>query len=310
VTRRFAALALLLLAVPVLSACGGAGGGSGTGGSRAVQPGAGRPPVTIGTKSSPVSLLLGQLYAQALRARGWQVALQQDVGMTRDALAAIARRRIDLFPTSIDALDDALGTPTARARSAAQAFAAGRRVATAHGLALLAPARFTQAAALAVQPDYAARHRLRTIADLAAAGSVRLGAAPAFLTQPGGLPGLRRVYGLTRLRYFPLTIGTQYQVLDAGKLDVALVATTDGQLAQTSYVLLRDPRHLFGFQQMVPVVAARVLAAQGPAFARTIDAVSAQLTPRTMQQLNADVVDGNRAPEQVAHDFLHDHGLV
>lgn len=309
IARRLPSL-LPLLAMLTLGACGGSGGGSGTNGARATQPGAGRLPVTIGTKSSPVSLLLGQLYAQALRARGWQVALQQDVGVTRRALAALQSGRIDVFPSSIDALDDALGAPTARVLSTAQALAAGRRVAGAHGLALLAPARFTQAAALAVQPDYAARHRLRAIGDLAGVGSVRLGATPAFLTQPGGLPGLRRAYGLTRLRYFPLTIGTQYQVLDAGKLDVALVATTDGQLAEKSYVLLRDPRHLFGFQQVVPVAAAHVLAAQGPAFARTIDAVSAQLTPHTMQQLNAAVVNGNRSPEKVARDFLRDHGMV
>jgi osmoprotectant transport system substrate-binding protein len=310
IARRLPPLLALLLLIAALAACGGSGGSSATGRSAAGQPGAGRPPVTIGTKSSPVSLLLGQLYAQALRTRGWDVALQQDVGVTRRALAALKGGRIDVFPTSIDSLDDALGAPTARMRSAAQALAAGRRLAVAHGLALLAPARFTQAAALAVRPDYAARHRLRTIADLAGAGAVRLGATPAFLTQPGGLPGLRRAYGLTRLRYFPLTTPTQYQVLDAGKLDVAVVATTDGQLTAKPYTLLRDPRHLFGFQQLVPIAAARVLAAEGPAFARTLDAVSAQLTPRAIQQLDDAVVSGNRSPERVARDFLRDHGLT
>lgn len=307
--RRRLLLALAALAL-VLAGCGGAGGGAATRPPGAVQPGAGRPPVTIGTKSSPVSLLLGQLYAQALRARGWEVQLQQDVGATRRAVALLVAGRIDVFPTTIDSFDDALGAPTAGMRSLARALAAGRATAKAHGLALLAPTRFAQAAALAVQPSYAARHGVRTIADLARAGTVRLGAVPAFRTQPGGLPGLRRAYGLARIAYFPLTSGIQYQVLDAGKLDVAVVATTDGRLAQGSYVLLRDPRRLFGFQQIVPVVPARVLRSEGSAFAAAIDAVSAQLTPRAMQQLDAAVTIGNDSPEQAARQFLQDRGLA
>jgi osmoprotectant transport system substrate-binding protein len=308
VRRRLPLVCLLLALALSLAGCGGSGAPR-RDHSRPAPPGAGRPAVTIGTKSSPVSLLLGQLYAQALRARGFTVQLEQDVGTTRRALRTLAAGRIDVYPTSLDSVGQALGTPTSGARDEAQALATVRAAARARGLALLSPTPFRQAAGLAVLPDDARRQRLRTIADLARLTSLRLGATPAFRTAPGGLLALRRVYGLANLTYFPFTAGTQYQVLDAGKIDVAVVATTDGQLAQGRYALLADPRHAFGFQRIVPVVPAHVLRAEGPALAATIDAVSRRLTPRAMQQLDAAVTGDKQAPEEAARRFLAAHPL-
>jgi osmoprotectant transport system substrate-binding protein len=296
---------LVVLAL-VATGCGSAGGGAVTR-SGATLPGAGRPPVTIATRLSPVSLLLGQLYAQALRAQGYTVELKADVRETPAALRGLRSGATDVAPVSIDSFDDALGHPTARIASAAAALAAGRAAARARGLVLLAPTPFAQSAALAVLPGTAARDRLRTIEDLARLRPLRIGATPDFRTHPGGLPGLVRSYALVRVRYYPFTIPVQYAVLDAGRIDVAGVTTTDGQLADGRYVLLGDPRHLFGFQQIVPVLPARVLAREGPALARTIDAVSALLTPSAMRQLDAVVAIEKRSPEEAARDFLAAH---
>ena len=55
------------------------------------------------------------------------------------------------------------------------------------------------------------------------------------------------------------------------------------------YRLLRDPEHVFGWGNVVPVASAKVLDAEGPAFAATINRVSALLTLPAMRQLNAAV---------------------
>jgi osmoprotectant transport system substrate-binding protein len=303
-------LPLALAVVGALTGCGGAGG-SDTGASGGARPGAGRPAVTFGTKVSPVSVLLGQLYAQALRSQGYGVELKQVVGSAPDAVGALHDGAIDAMPLPVDALDAALGTPPRDAPSAAAAYAHGRAAAARHGLVLLAPTPFRAATALAILPAFAQRHGVASIADLARLAHVRLGASPGFYARPSvGLPALQRTYGIASLTYFPLTTALQYRVLDAGKIDVAEVATTDGQLASGTYRVLDDPRHLFGFEQLAPVVAARALRTEGPAFARTLNAVSAQLTPRAMQQLNGAVVLQHDSPEQVARDFLHTHGLA
>jgi osmoprotectant transport system substrate-binding protein len=107
-----------------------------------------------------------------------------------------------------------------------------------------------------------------------------------------------------------LNIGAQYAALSAGSVQAAYVNTTDGQLAAAGYTVLADPRHAFGFGNVVPVVRDSVLAAEGPAFAGTIDQVDALLTTSVMRELNAEVDVEHETPTKVARQFLEDNGLV
>jgi osmoprotectant transport system substrate-binding protein len=122
---------------------------------------------------------------------------------------------------------------------------------------------------------------------------------------------MRQVYGLTKLRYVPLRIERRYPALDSGRIDVAAVFTTEGQLTQKrKYVLLSDPKGIFGFQNIVPVVSRKVLREQGPEFARTLNAVSAKLTNDALQRMNGAVDLQKHKPADVARDFLRDNGLI
>lgn len=87
--------------------------------------------------------------------------------------------------------------------------------------------------------------------------------------------------------------------------------TTEGQLTQTrKYVLLTDPKGIFGFQNIVPVVNERVLEEQGPEFESTLNAVSAKLTNEALQAMNGAVDLEKREPEDVAREFLRANGLL
>ena len=71
--------------------------------------------------------------------------------------------------------------------------------------------------------------------------------------------------------------------------------TTDGQLAGRRYVLLDDPRRVFGTQHVAPVISRRALREHGPRLAPVIDAVSRRLTATAMRDMNAAVdIDGRR----------------
>ena len=67
---------------------------------------------------------------------------------------------------------------------------------------------------------------------------------------------------------------------------------------------------MFGWGKAVPVVPAKVLAAEGPAFAATIDRVSGLLTTAVMRELNDQVDVYQQDPAVVAKQFLQAHGLV
>jgi glycine betaine/choline ABC-type transport system substrate-binding protein len=61
---------------------------------------------------------------------------------------------------------------------------------------------------------------------------------------------------------------------------------------------------VFGFQNAAPVVSQKVLKAEGPAFAQTVNQVSALLTTPAMQKMNAAVALEQQSPTSVAHQFL------
>ena len=103
----------------------------------------------------------------------------------------------------------------------------------------------------------------------------------------------------------------QLWVLDLEKDDVDAidVFTTDGQLSQDKFVVLKDPKGLFGFQNGVPLVRKDVLTREGPAFAQTLNAVSALLTTSEMRHMNAAMSIGAKSPTAVADQFLRSHRL-
>jgi osmoprotectant transport system substrate-binding protein len=169
---------------------------------------------------------------------------------------------------------------------------------------------FSDQNALAVLPAYTKSHRLGSIGDLAGVpGPVVIAAPPEFRTRFEGLVGLRQLYGLRRLKLKQLKIGDQYAALDKRMADVANVFTTDGQLEKGRYVLLRDSRNLFTFQNVAPVIR-RDLLRKYPALATAIDSVSRKLTTRGMRAMNAAVVQRGESPAVVAERFLRQVGLM
>jgi osmoprotectant transport system substrate-binding protein len=301
------ALLALVLALSV-AACGSDAGGGSSGGG---EPGEGRPPVRLGTKNFTEQFILGELYAQALRAKGWEVDLKHDIGSAEVIDKALTSGRIDLYPeytgTTLSVAKGQRDVPTTAEETyqQAKAFYEGR------GQTLLKRTPFEDRDAIAVTKAFARRHGgLKQTGDLKGAGVVRLGAAPEFRTRFAGLQGLRSEYGLTNLRFKALPIDAIFQALDRGDIEAADVFTTDPRLATGKYVVLADPKAIFGFQNAAPVVSQQVLDAQGPAFARTLDAVSATLTTDVMQQLNGEVAIDGREPEDVARDFLEAQKLL
>jgi osmoprotectant transport system substrate-binding protein len=310
--RTILALVVALALTTGLAACGSDSGGDSTStqADTAAQPGKGKPSVTLGTKNFTEQFVLGQLYKQALEAKGYKVALKQNIGSTEIADKALRSGQIDLYPEYIGIFNTAVAGDSKAYPSVGAAFTAGQAYARDHGYSLLPLTPFTDVDALAVTPDYARAHNLSSVADLAAIRGLKLGAPPEFRQRETGLVGLARVYGIRDVDFAPLTIGLQYQALDDGKIDTADVFTTDGQLQSGRYVVLKDPKNVFGFQNVTPIVSTKVLRAEGPAFAATLNEVSRALTTRAMQQMNAAVAIDKKSPADVAKQYLQANGLV
>jgi osmoprotectant transport system substrate-binding protein len=312
---RVGAAALALAAGAVLAACGSSSSTSSTASNTApattaAGAGQGKPTVTIGDKNFPEELILGQLYAQALRAKGFTVSLKENLGATEVADKLLTSGKIDMYPEYTGTILSVVANQKSPPKNAADAYTQAKVFEEGRGFTLLTATPFYDSDALAVLPAYAKAHSLTSIADLAPLGKkVRLIAAPEFATREEGLVGLKKVYGINPT-FKPLSIGLTYTALDGGNADVADVFTTDAQLVGGKYTLLTDPKFVFGFQNVAPVVSKKVLAAEGPAFGATLDAVSAKLTTPAMQQMNSAVSLDKQSAASVAQKFLAANGLV
>jgi osmoprotectant transport system substrate-binding protein len=272
-------------------------------------PGVGKPAVTIGDKNFAEENILGALYSQALAAKGYTVTLKDNVGSSEIIYKALTSGQIDLYPEYTGTLLSAVANQTKAPASAADAYTEAKAFAEQHGLTLLNYTPFYDSDALATLPSYASKHNLTSVADLKPLGkSVKLGAAPEFATRFEGLLGIEQEYGV-KPTFTPIAIELSYKALESGQVDVQDVFTTDGQLLGGKFKVLADPKHVFGYQNVAPVVKQSVLAAEGPAFAQTLNSVSALLTIPAIQQMNAAVSLDKQSAASVAQKFLKANGL-
>src|SRR3954447_2012443 len=298
-----AALAATVL-VLALAGCGGDDGKSSSG------PKPHGPTITIGTKNFTEQFILGELYRQALEANGFRVRLKSNIGSSEIVDRALVAGSLDMYPEYTGVLLSEIAGRHREPRSAHGAYLAAKAFETKRGFTLLAMTPFSDSNALATTPSFARSKGLETIADLdKLPGATLIAAPPEFRTRFEGLLGLRSVYKLKGVNVKPFKIGDQYTALDKGDVAVAAVFTTDGQLVTRRYTILRDPRRLFAFQNVAPVIKAK-LAAQNPQLVAVVDRVSAKLTTDAMRKMNAAAVQRGERPAAVAARFLRAEGLI
>jgi osmoprotectant transport system substrate-binding protein len=304
--------ATVVLAV-VLAACGGSGNTTTSGGSStssSSKPGAGKPPIVMGDKNFTEEFVLGSLYQQALEAKGYKVTLKGNIGSSEIVYKALTSGQIQMYPEYTGVIVSVLAGNTKPPHSASQTYSEAKSFLQKHGLTLLNPTPFYDTDAMGTLKSFATKHHLTTISQLKQFGkSLKLGAAPEFATRFEGLVGLKKVYGINPT-FKPLAIGLTYKALDSGQVQVSDVFTTDPQLTTGKYTILSDPKNVFGFQNVAPIVKASLLKSEGPAFAQTLNKVSSLLTLDAIRKMNAAVALNQENPATVAHKFLVANGLA
>jgi osmoprotectant transport system substrate-binding protein len=269
------------------------------------------PPIRIGTKNFTEEFILGELYSQALEAKGFAVELKSNIGSSEITHQALGNGKLDMYPEYVGTLLGEVANVTQRPSSPAAAYELARRFEEKHGFTLLATTPFSDAEALAVKPAVAKRRGVRSLADLRGLKpKPKIGAPGEFSARLEGLKGLRKVYGLREYTFRALDFGARYPSLDNGKVDVAAVFTTERQLSGGRYVVLKDPKGLFATQHVAPIISQKVLKAFGPRLRTVIDAVSAKLTTEAMRRMNGAVDIDKRSPREVAAEFLRQQALV
>jgi osmoprotectant transport system substrate-binding protein len=274
-------------------------------------PGVGRPTILLGDMNTPEQFVIGQLYGSALTREGYTVELDRNIGTASVRSAALGSGTLDVYPEYLGVWDSQVAGLTRRFSTLSSAYTAGLRYAHRLHLVLLKPTQFSDTGGLAVLSSYAIAHHISTIANLRRVeGQLTIGAPLDFSAIPPGLPAIDHAYNLRPHVIAPVNIGLQYIELRLDQIQAAYVFTSDGQLSQQAYRLLRDPLHEFGFGNVVAVISDSAIKAEGPAMVATINRVDALLTTSAMRGLNAEVDLGHHAPQTVANEFLQGNGLL
>jgi osmoprotectant transport system substrate-binding protein len=315
---RIALLALLAAVAMLAAACGSdsgnsssGGGGGGSGASSSGQPGKGKPAVTIGTKDFTEEFVLGQLYKQALEAKGYKVNYKENIGATEIIDKALTSNKIDAYPEytgvslSVVAGKDTLTKSAAETASLVKKFYEGR------GQVVSEPTPFQDTDALAATKAFASKNQLTQVSDLSKLPSFTLGARPEFKSRFNGLKGMEKEYGVKNAKFKQIALGLQYPSLDKGNVDVANVFSTDAQLSSGKYALLKDPKGIFGFQNVYFVINKdKYQALGGQQFMDVINSVNKLLTGPAIQSMNAAVDLDKKEPAAVAKAFLQANNLL
>ena len=309
-------LLLAVLAVFGLAACGGdddddsASGGDQKSSSSGDQPGKGKPAVTLGTKDFTEEFVLGELYKQALEAKGYKVNLKKNIGSTEIIDKALTSGQIDGYPeylgvsVAVVARKDIIPKSDQETYDLAKEFYEGR------GQVISEQTPFFDVDAIATTKDFAEKNSLKSVADLKKLDSFTVGARPEFKSRYQGLKGMQKVYGLNNAKFKQLALGIQYQALDKGDVDSANVFSTDAQLASGKYTVLEDPKGVFGYQHVAMVMDQKKNDALGPEFFQTIDDVSKLLTNDAMISMNKAVATDKQPEAEVAKKFLEANNLL
>jgi osmoprotectant transport system substrate-binding protein len=117
---------------------------------------------------------------------------------------------------------------------------------------------------------------------------------------------MRHVYGLTKLKYVSLALGLTYKALDQKKVFCVNVFSTDAQLASKKYTVLKDPKLIFGVQNVAVIVKKD---AATPQVISTLNAVSRKLTLPAILAMNKATQLNKQNPADVAAKFLKANGL-
>jgi len=301
--HRTLAIGLAAAAGLALSACGSSGGNS-----NPLSGGATKGSVVVGSANFPEDELLAEIYAQDLQAHGIKVTRKFNIGAREVYYPQIKKGAVTIIPEYNGALLTTSVDPTSTAATTAEVDGA-LRAKLPSTLEILAPSSAQDADSVTVTQAFAAKHHLKSIADLKPiAHTMTFGGPPECNTRADCIPGLKKHYGLVFKKFIPTDESGPVTITDLknGKVQAADLFTTTPQIATDHFVSLADPKFNFAAQNVVPLVYKPGVDAK---IVGILNAISTKLTTPALLAMDKALVVSHASYSQVAAGFLAQEGL-
>ncbi|MGW7660418.1 ABC transporter substrate-binding protein [Streptomyces sp. NPDC054756] len=267
--------------------------------------------VVVGSNNFAESVLIADIYGEALKAKGIKVSYKPNIGSRETTYGLLKNGSVTVLPEYNGSLLAYLDPKAPQ--EAAEAVNSAVKSKLDAKLTLLDSSPAEDKDSVSVNAETAKKYDLTadsTLADLKdAAPELLIGGSPEFQTRHQGLKGLEAEYGLTFKSFKALDAGgplTQ-AALTKNTVQAADIFTTDPTITKEGFVVLKDPKNLFGFANVTPLVYKSGLSEEGVA---ALNAVSAKLDTKTLLDLDSQVQLENKDPLDVAKAWLKSAGLA
>jgi osmoprotectant transport system substrate-binding protein len=300
-----ASLALLVFA----SAC--ADDGTDSAGDESPKDG---PTIVIGSADFTESIVLAEIYAQGLEAKGYEVDKKLNIGAREIYIPELEKGTIDLFPEYTGSLLSYLSsqkeTPSP---DSDKTYEAAQEQLGDKPITLLEYAPAQDKDGIVTNSETASDLDLEKISDLEEhAADLVFGGPPECRERQACLKGLADVYGIEFKEFKSLKPGQPVvQALKANEIQVANIFTTDSSIVANDFVLLEDDKGpIAGAENIVPAVLDEIIEAYGEGFEADVNAITAKITTEKLLELNGRVDIDKDDPDDVAGSFLRDNDLI
>ncbi|MBV9926437.1 MAG: ABC transporter permease/substrate-binding protein [Acidobacteria bacterium] len=269
----------------------------------------GKADVRVGSKDFTESVILAEIYAQGLEARGLKVERRYELGgnLAHDALVA---GEVDVYPeyTGTSLMSILKRPPSTDARAVYELVKSD--YASRFDVEVGPPLGFEDTFAVLVRSTDARRLNLKNISDLTPhAPRMRAGFGQDFMSRPDGYEGFARAYGLQfQGRPREMDLSLSYRALAEGQVDVIAGNSTDGMIATLGLTQLEDDRHYFPPYEAVLLLRRDALERLAPA-REVLQRLAGSISTEEMRRLNYEV-DGNKRPAaEVVREWRKTKGL-
>src|SRR5581483_1991059 len=171
-----------------------------------------KPTITIGTKNFAEEYILGQIYGQALAAKGFHVVYKGSFGSSELADKAITSGKMNFYPeyTGVIALD--LAKVKNAPKTAAATYTVAKNFEETRGLTLLKATPFYDTDTFTMLTKTAKRLHVKTISDMKGHPFTYAG-YPECQTRITCILGMKKIYHLTNIKFIPIGTISVYTLL-------------------------------------------------------------------------------------------------
>ena len=314
------ATALLGVALLGLAACGSdnSGGSSATTAAGASTSAAGggdtiSASLTVGSGNFPESVLLAEIYAGALEAKGAKVTRKLNIGNREAYYNAITGGELDLLPEYTNSLLSFIlkaknESPTAK--NVDEQITA-LKAALPENLTVLEPSAAEDKDVIVCNKETTDKYGFKTLSDLSAkAGEITLGGPPEFATRsPFGVPGFKEFYNATFKSFVPLEIGPPIvDALKSNAINCGNLFSTMSSITTNNFTALDDDKTIVPNEAVLPLIS-KAKAGEG-GVTDTLDAISAKLDTPGLVAMMVEIEVDKKAELDVAKEWLGKNGFT